>query len=104
MVPRARNLILAVVVRKDIAARPLGCKSVAHGVQAGEAGVLEAVPIAGGYVAALGTRAALAGIVPHALAAAIVAGSAGLEGRVAAIVAPGQRRVPGVRGGGVGLA
>lgn len=104
MVPRARNLILAVIVRKGIATRPLDCQRVAHGVQAGEAGVLEAVPLAGGHVAALGTLAALAGVVGHALAAAVVAGFAGLEGRVAAVVAAGQRRVPGVGGGGVGLA
>lgn len=52
MIPHISNLILAIPVRVDDAVCPRECERAPDGANAAEAGILEAVPLAGRHVAA----------------------------------------------------
>jgi hypothetical protein len=80
IIPRIRNLILAIRIRKRLARGPREGQRAAHGAETGETGVLEAVAFAGGGVAAQGSLAVGAPEVGYALAAGVVAGAASFEG------------------------
>lgn len=79
MIASIRNLILAVAIGVDGAIGPLG--QGALGPKALETGVLEAVPLACGHVAAEWVGMSLVAVVGHAFAGGVVAGATRLEAR-----------------------
>jgi hypothetical protein len=79
MIPNIRNLILTVRIRKHLARNTEGRQNAAGSRQAGKARVLEAVPLACGFVAPEWDRTSLVGEVGHAFAGAIDARVAGFD-------------------------